>query len=396
MDSRRFLLTTFLLCLVYLASGPSKADEQHSLEKNLSNEKTLMLADSVDFDQHKDIVRARGHVQVARDKMTLYADEITYDRKADLIVAQGNVRLVDADNNMSFAHRIELSGDFKEGVAHAIRGIMADDALFAANSIKRTNGTRNQFNQVAYTPCEVCRSDPHKSPTWQIKSRHMIWDEVSGDITHADARLEIGDIPVIYTPYLSHPGPTVKRRSGFLSAILGGGGGLGAIVGVPYFWAIDKDKDLTVTPFYTKENPLLWWVYRQSFCQGFFKFESSVTHSKYKRGPTNREKVENRLRGHVKTSAQVNITRNWRAGFNIHRTLDDTYLKKYRFLGQTRDHFLTSDLYAESFWKRNYARIEAISFQSLTQNDSASHPPTPLDIQKACIKKVSTIEPMRF
>tara|TARA_R110002095_G_scaffold86977_4_gene75733 strand:- start:368 stop:2671 length:2304 start_codon:yes stop_codon:yes gene_type:complete len=346
-----------------------------SLESQTKEQRTLLFADKLSYDHKNSRVKAKGNVEVSRGDIILYADEIIYDQKQDQIVATGHVRLVDAQKNITFTDRFEISGDLKQGLSETVQGIMADDSLYAANKINRKGGTYNQLDQVVYSPCKVCRKDPSTSPTWLIKSRHMVWDEETGDITHADSTLEMWGVPVMYTPYLSHPGPTVKRRSGVLTPFFGGSANLGAIIGVPYYWAIDESKDLTITPVYTRENPLLILAYRQAFCQGFWDFETSITKSRYTRGPEGDETSENQLRGHIKTKAHFNVTDNWHMGFDLQRSLDDTYLKKYRFLGLGQESFLTSRIYTDTFWGRNYALLEGINYQSLQQEDSTSHIP---------------------
>lgn len=372
------------LFLYSFLGAPLLADDQaflnptikiSSFEAKNQGQRTLLFADNLSYDDKKSIVKAKGNVEVSHGEMTLYADEIVYNQKQDQIIAIGHVRLVDGQQNITFTDRFEISGDLKQGLSKTVQGIMADGSLFAANTIKRTKGTYNQLDQVVYSPCQVCRKSPSKAPTWLIKSRHMVWDEETGDITHADATLEMWGVPVMYTPYLSHPGPTVKRRSGVLTPFFGGSGNLGAIIGVPYYWAIDESKDLTITPVYTRENPLLILGYRQAFCQGFWNFETSVTKSHYLRGPEDQETSEDQLRGHIKTKAHFNVTENWHMGFDIQRALDDTYLKKYRFLGLGQESFLTSRIYTDAFWGRSYGLIEGINYQSLQQKDSTSRIP---------------------
>ena len=52
-----------------------------------------------------------------------------------------------------------------------------------------------------------------------------------------------------------HPDPTVKRQSGFLIPFFTDSTTVGAGFGIPYYWAISKDKDITFTPkFYAKEK----------------------------------------------------------------------------------------------------------------------------------------------
>ena len=60
-----------------------------------------------------------------------------------------------------------------------------------------------------------------------------------------------------YFPRFFHPDPTVKRQSGFLAPFFTNSSTLGTGSGIPYYWAIGNNKDLTFTPkMYAKENVL--------------------------------------------------------------------------------------------------------------------------------------------
>src|SRR3546814_18050795 len=84
-------------------------------------------------------------------------------------------------------------------------------------------------------------------------------------------------MPVLYTPYLRHPDPTVDRRSGFLAPTFGTGDFLGYAYGQPYFWAIDDTKDLTVAPLVSSEQGInLTGEYRQLFTNGELRIAGKI------------------------------------------------------------------------------------------------------------------------
>ena len=84
-------------------------------------------------------------------------------------------------------------------------------------------------------------------------------------IFYNNAVIKVYDIPIFFTPYLSHPDPSVDRRSGFLPPSFLTQKTLGQL-SVPYYFAIDKDKDFTLnSKFYASENPLFAGEYRQAF-----------------------------------------------------------------------------------------------------------------------------------
>ena len=74
----------------------------------------------------------------------------------------------------------------------------------------------------------------------------MRHDKINKTIYYNDAVVKIFDIPIFYTPVLSHPDPSVDRRSG-LPPAFSDSRNLGTGLKLPYFWAIDNDKDFTFT-----------------------------------------------------------------------------------------------------------------------------------------------------
>lgn len=368
------LYTLYFITLGFI-QAESIIAKHLNLEETTRSSKTLLQADTIEYSQNETLVVAKGNVEIAHENKTIYADQVTYDRTENLATATGHVRLHDQKNNVLFLSYIELTGDLKEALAKEVRGIMADNALIAAHSSKRKNATVNVMDHVVYSPCALCKKDPTKPPLWQIKSRQTLLDEESEDMIHKDSHMEMFGFPVFYAPYLRHPGPTVKKRSGVLAPFFGGSQDLGFILGVPYFWEISEDKDLTITPVYISENPLLILDYRQKFCRGFFNFETSFTESSLKKGKLNAERKTRRFRSHVDTQALVNINQNWRAGFDIKRALDDTYFRRYKFLGYEKETFLASRLYGEGFYGRHYTLLEGYTFQDLRQGEPKSQVP---------------------
>ena len=97
-------------------------------------------------------------------------------------------------------------------------------------------------------------------------------------VYHRNAVLKIKNIPVFYTPYFSHPDPSVKRKSGFLPPSVKNFTDLGQTIKTPYFCAISDNKDLTFTPiYYFDENSIFLTEYRQQNEKSKFYIDSSYT-----------------------------------------------------------------------------------------------------------------------
>ena len=69
------------------------------------------------------------------------------------------------------------------------------------------------FGKSNFTLCNYRKND--KCPPWTIQSSKMLHDKKKKTIYYDNALIKVYDIPVFYSPKLSHPDPSVKRRSGY-------------------------------------------------------------------------------------------------------------------------------------------------------------------------------------
>ena len=101
---------------------------------------------------------------------------------------------------------------------------------------------------------------------WTVQASKMLHDEKKKTIYYDNAIIKVYNIPIFYFPKLSHPDPTVERRSGFLPASFSDTKNLGSGIAIPYFWAVNVDKNFTFTSkMYASENPLFLGEYHQAF-----------------------------------------------------------------------------------------------------------------------------------
>ena len=106
----------------------------------------------------------------------------------------------------------------------------------------------------------------------------MLHDNKKKTIYYKNSVIKIYDIPVFYLPRLSHPDPTVKRRSGFLVPSFKDSKNLGPGITVPYFFAVSNDKNFTLTnKIYATENPLFMGEYNQAFRNSNFLADFGYT-----------------------------------------------------------------------------------------------------------------------
>ena len=85
-----------------------------------------------------------------------------------------------------------------------------------------------------------------KCPPWSLNASKMRHNKKNKTIYYDNAVIKIYDLPIFYIPKLSHPDPSVDRRSGFLPPSFSDTKNLGSGLQIPYFWNLGRDKDFTL------------------------------------------------------------------------------------------------------------------------------------------------------
>ncbi|MDA1088889.1 MAG: LPS assembly protein LptD [Proteobacteria bacterium] len=344
-------------------AGPTETTGQIELDLPVH-----LSADDISFDQENGLVTATGNVEIIHGQRKLIADRILYNQKSDVVTAAGNIQLSEPGGEKLFGDQMQISGDLKDALIESLGIILTDRSRIAATGARRSDGNVTEMRQGVYSPCNLCKNDPTRPPLWQIKAVKIIHNKNSKTIEYRDAWLEVLGVPVAYTPYLSHPDPTVKRQSGLLVPSFGRSSDLGSVTQVPYFINIDPTRDATITALVTGDGGSgMIGEYRQRFRNGTFDATASLI------GGDDDED----FRAHIKSEGRFDFDNTWRGGFDINRATDDTYLRRYGF-GSPNS--LNSRLFVEGFRGRNYFSANGYAFQGLRSTDDADLEPLVLPL----------------
>jgi LPS-assembly protein len=348
-----------------LGSGADAPDEETPV---------LLLADEVTYDRELGIAVARGNVEVSQKGRVLKADTLTYNERTRTVTASGNVALMEPGGEVTFAEYAEVSDDLREGFIRNVGLLLTDRSRAVAASGVRVGGNRTILNKGVFSPCALCPEDPMAAPIWQLKAVKVIHDQEEKTIQYQDAWMEIYGVPVFYTPYLSHPDPTVTRKTGLLMPSVGQSSELGWLAQVPVFLVLSDDKDLTLSPtFTTKQSVVLAGEYRERFQDGRMRIGGSATIADREHESGGVTVVDkNQLRGHLDATGDFDIDEHWRWGFDALRSSDKTYLRLYQISNAA---YLTSRLFAEGFYDRSYITGQAFAFQGLRSGDDDGEAP---------------------
>jgi LPS-assembly protein len=280
-----------------------------------------------------------------RDQNKIYLENFEYQTKNNIFKSIGFTKVLDIKSNTYEFSQVYIDTKKKELLGTDIKAFMNDENFkinennkprIFANSLKINNET-NSFEKSVFTLCNYRKND--KCPPWTIQASKMLHDNKKKTIYYDNALIKVYNIPVFYFPKISHPDHTVDRRSGFLPPSFSGSKNLGSGLSIPYFWALNDDKNLTFTNnFYIGENPLFLSEYHQAF-----KDANLITDIGYTEGY---KKITATKKSGSKSHFFSKFIKNYSGKNNSENSLavsfqnvsDDKYLKLYKIKSNLVDY----------------------------------------------------------
>lgn len=339
-------------------------------------ESMLLEADQAIYDNDRDRVTAKGKVEIHYRGNTLTADNVTFDRKGGRVMAEGNVRLIDPSGTIVTAQSLDITQDFKDGFVHSLTVDTVQRTRFVAESAKREGGTVTTFEKGVYTACIKCRETPDRPPTWQLKSAKIIHDQKEQMVYYESARFEFLGVPLIYVPYFSHPDPSVRRKTGFLTPRFVGSDVLGVGIQSSYFWAPVENWDVTLSPAALSRQGLLMDVeVRNATSNGTWGLRGAGI-SQMDPDAFKGTSGDQQLRGMLHTYGQFHLNEKWTFGWSGSLISDRRFLKDYKFSnlrGVSSDE-ATSTMHLTGLGERNFFEARAYAFQIFQDNYAPTLP----------------------
>ena len=253
--------------------------------KIVTSENYIIDGSDIIFDDlNKFLISDDKTIITDQDGNKIFLDNFEYLIDRYIFKSIGKIKVIDnLENSYNFS-QVYIDTQKKELLGTDNKTFINTDSFkidnrnkprIFSNTVKIEKDLTN-FGKSSFTLCDYRKDD--KCPPWSIQSKNMLHDNKKKTIYYKNVLIKIYDIPVFYSPRLSHPDPSVKRRSGFLVPTFEDTKNLGEGLTIPYFWAIDKDKDFTITnKLYVSENPLFLGEYRQVFENSNLTFDFGYT-----------------------------------------------------------------------------------------------------------------------
>jgi LPS-assembly protein len=378
--------TALASSLGYLLAAGGAAHAQAPAAK--PQERMVVDARELVYDRNNNTVSAVGDVQILYQGRTIEADRVTYDRQGKRVVATGNARITESNGTVITGDRFNLTDDFRDGFIDSLRVVNPDKTRFTSPRAERTDGETFVFDKGIYTACEPCKDQPERPPLWQVRAARIIHKKSEQTIYYEEARVEFAGVPLAYIPYMSGPDSTVKRKSGFLAPKFLNTGPLGYGVGLPYFFNLAPNYDLTVTPTYLTRQGLLGQVeWRHRLVNGSYKIRASGIFQQepeaFLAAPFGAGDKD--FRGAIETSGKFYLNPRWTFGWNASMSTDRWFYKNYRITNES----ISATTYLQEAISTAYLNGQSASawfdlrgyyFQPLTSTDWQKQQPVVLPV----------------
>jgi LPS-assembly protein len=220
--------------------------------------------------QDEDKYVAIGNVKLQKDNTVVYADKATFFAKAAHVEAEGHVIYEDPATLIN-AERTELNMDTKTGRMFKAVIVLKDqkgmekkgvnkkiDFWINSDKVEKINDGHYYASAATFTSCETIAEAEGRyqgpsdikvfgpdNPDWCFKGSNvdiLIGDRIAGN----DMVYRVDGLPVMYLPYFRAP-EGADRSTGLLFPVLGNSTVKGLQFSPGFFWAIDENKDATLS-----------------------------------------------------------------------------------------------------------------------------------------------------
>jgi LPS-assembly protein len=199
-------------------------------------------ADRLEYQATGNVFEATGGVVVEWDENRLEAEKVLVEQDERRVEATGGVEL-DSPAVSLTADTCFLSVDDETGrLTEVVVRPKNRSGRFGGAEIEKLEGQHYRIKNGFYTTCDLREGG---SPDWEISGDELDI-ELDGYGSLSGGALRVLGRPVMYLPRAVFPTKT-NRQSGLLRPHIGSSSRRGFVISQPYFWAIDKAQDLTIS-----------------------------------------------------------------------------------------------------------------------------------------------------
>jgi len=342
-----------------------------------------LLTNKILYHTEKNIISSdKNSTFTDRDGNKIQVSMFQYHIDKNLFSSIGKIKIIDINKNKYFFKELYIDTKKHEIIGSDVSALLdqesfglteKNDPRFVANDIF-ISADESILSKGVFT---VCKQKGNQCPPWSLQAKKIKHNKTKKTIYYEHAILKVYDIPVFYFPKFYHPDPTVKRQSGFLSPFFSDSTSIGTGFGIPYYWAISNDRDLTFTPkIYKNENMLVLAEYRQAYKNSFLTLDTSYNEG-YKKTTSSKTGGS---RNHVFTKLDIDLGqgKSYQSdlSFNVQRASNDTYFRVHdinTLLVDSENTNLKNEINYNFSKNNSYLNFLAASYEDLREKTNSRY-----------------------
>jgi LPS-assembly protein len=320
----------------------------------------LLVADQVLITQDGRL-KATGNVEAFYEGTRVFTDEIIYDQNKDELIVPGPIRLRQENGDILLADSADLDSKLENGLMRGARYVLNQEMQILSAQTDRVDGRYTVLRKVISTSCQICNSG---IPIWQIRAQRAVHDTEEKQIYFQNAQFRMFGVPLLYTPVLRIPDPSLKRTTGFLMPLFVSNSSLGVGLKMPYFITLGEHADITLTPFLTPQTRTVELRFRRQFRRGYIELNGAASQDTLRPGE---------LRNYVTGFGAFSLPRDYVLSFDVETASDAGYRGLYGYSGRDR---LGSGVKLTRTKRDTFFQAEIMNFETLRDNESNDTQPT--------------------
>jgi len=262
----------------------------------------------------------RGNVSLKQGYRQVTADQVTADRAQETATATGNV-VFREPGILIRGSQIDYDSQSEEAVVSDAHYVIHDRRMVgAADKLTRSGNGEIAIEDGRMTYCAP------DDPDWVLHADALKIDPISGDAQAWGAKLKVGNVPVLYLPWLRFPVDS-RRKTGLLFPDIGSDTRGGIDITAPVYFNLAANYDLLYRPRYIQERGFLHqgkfrWLSEEA---GYWEFDGGWIgdDSKYE----DEFPLEDGSRWLVGTKHNGRFGDHWHTYVNYTRVSDTEYLR---------------------------------------------------------------------
>ena len=332
----------------------------------------IIRGDRITYNKNKNLVYSTGYTEFdVKDKYKIDSKNVYYDRVSQLIygdektiindnkkntykleeryrfdlnseiIKSKKSNILDENENLYVFDNIVINLKNNEIAGKEIKIEFRDDYFGIENNdpiLRGRSGTSDDKSLRVYkTVFSTCNIENRKCRGWELESEEFNHNKIKRTFEYKNSWFKMFNYKLLFTPYFSHPDPTVKRKSGFLTPTYSTSASLGTSFNFPYFKVLGPDKDLTLSPtYYADKSILLQNEYRQALKDSDVVSDFSVLVG------------DAGTKGHFFYNHEGKFNEQTNYVINLQNVRGDNYIKTYNLIDTseiiTKDNVLLSNL----------------------------------------------------